>query len=110
MNKFVAFANVLLRNGLYEFLSTLAPTIKIEKRAEQFLNLIILRFIDKLVKTSARIIHVRKGQIFQKKDLNFLIYLEKSKNFPNLKFFEKKFFKNKKKRKQSVTLRNQNQH
>lgn len=96
MKQFANFSNILFRKGLNEYLSTMFPTVKIEKRTEQFLNLLLLNYLEKLVKNCALLIRHRGGKIIQRKDINFFIYLQKGGNFPNLKFFDKKIFKKKK--------------
>jgi hypothetical protein len=92
------FNNLLFLKGVNDHLSNFFPLVSIEKRVEQFLNLLIVNFLEKIVTTSCKLIHHRKGRILQRKDLIFFIYLGKKTNFPNSKFFEKKILKKKKKK------------
>lgn len=92
------FNNILLLKGVNDLLSTMFPLIKVEKRTEQFLNLMVVNFLEKIIETSCKLIQHRKGKILQRKDLIFFIYLEKKTNFPNSKFFGKKILKKKKKK------------
>ncbi|ABW97949.1 hypothetical protein HAN_1g109 (nucleomorph) [Hemiselmis andersenii] len=99
MKSFSTFPNILLKKGVNEYLSNLFPDVKIEKRAYQFLNLMLNNFLNKIIQTCSIFIHHRNGEIFQIKDFLFFIFWSKKKNIPNLKFFDKKILKKKKTRK-----------
>jgi hypothetical protein len=75
MKNHCAFSNILLKKGVNEFLANLFPEIKIEKKAYQFLNLMITSFFDNIIQNCSIFIHHRKGEIFQVKDFSFFLFL-----------------------------------
>jgi len=97
-----AFSNILLKKGVNEYLSNLFPNVKIEKRAYQFVNLMITNYLDKIIQTCSIFIHHRKGEIFQPKDFFFFLFWNRKKNTPNLKFFDKKLLRKKRFKKKKV--------